>query len=102
MGRAQRLDRDGNDFIQEESEESEPVPQQISNNRIAASNIGQRPPSKTTTEGSLVPELSDEDLWMLIRRFNKVCYVQLVGQWRAFESNPLQYNNALGVDGYSK
>jgi hypothetical protein len=44
--------------------------------RLDASRNRTRPASKATTE-TLASGLSDEDLWMLIRRFNKVSYYVL-------------------------
>ena len=63
------IEGNGNDRPSVQVEpESEPV--QLIRQRI--SNIRKRKPQSETAE-DFIPGLSNEDLWMLIRRFNKVC-----------------------------
>lgn len=64
-------DTDSYDLAQEEEPE-EPGPLQRVSSSAKSLDIRWRPSSRTVEE-TLTPGLSNEDLWMLIRRFNKVC-----------------------------
>ena len=65
--------------LEEEPEASEPLRRASTGKSL---DISWRPSSRTVEE-TLTPGLSNEDLWLLIRRFNKVCYVLTGGDiWR--------------------
>lgn len=65
-------DTDSYDLAQVESEESGPIQPVNNGNRLFST---QWKPSSRTVEESLAAGLSNEDLWLLIRRFNKVCLI---------------------------
>lgn len=65
-------DTDSYDLAQEEEPEASGPLRRASTGKSL--DIRWRPSSRTVEE-TLTPGLSNEDLWLLIRRFNKVCYV---------------------------
>lgn len=72
-------DTDSYDLAQVESEESGAVQSVTSDNHKLLRT--QWKPSSRTVEESLAAGLSNEDLWLLIRRFNKVRLVNdIVGE----------------------
>lgn len=72
-------DTDNNDFVQVDPEESGPL-QKVSTTSTTSSrktqDVAYRQASRTVDE-SLAAGLSNEDVWMLIRRFNKVPTLRL-------------------------
>lgn len=65
-------DTDSYDLAQVESEEKESGAIQPVQSSIKAPDLQWKPSSRTVEE-PLASGLSNEDLWLLIRRFNKVC-----------------------------
>ena len=84
-------DADNNDFVQVDPEEPGPL-QKVSTTSSTSSrktqDVAYKQASRTVDE-SLAAGLSNEDVWMLIRRFNKVRTLNL-------------YSKGNGNDGHSK